>query len=146
MQVSFIGLLFENVPSPLRVVIRVFIFALVLSFFDIFLVNYFETKRHCCRKTTSRLNELLLGDLRTNRERVILPSSRSKIKKKNTLFIDQSAQSVILPAMLLDRVKSTSVMRAPTAVKALMETVFDVVNGDIELMAANEMTLKRSNS
>ena len=44
-------------------------------------------------------------------------------------------------------------MRAPTAVKALMETffdvvngiiVFDVVNGDIELMAANEMTLKSS--
>ena len=57
--------------------------------------------------------------------------------------------------MLLDRVKSLSVMRAPTAVKALMETVFDVVNGiivfdvvngDIELMAANEMALKRSNS
>ena len=76
--------------------------------------------------------------------------------------------------MLLDRVKSLSVMRAPTAVKALMgnivfdvvdgnivfdvvngdivfdvvngNIVFDVVNGDIELMAANEMTLKRSNS
>ena len=53
---------------------------------------YLKTRRHCCRETTSRLNELLLGDLRTNRERVILPSSRSKIKK-NTLFIDQSAFS-----------------------------------------------------
>ena len=41
--------------------------------------------RHCYRKTTSRLNELLLGHLRTNRERVILPSSRSKIKKKYSL-------------------------------------------------------------
>ena len=37
---------------------------------------------NCYRKTTARLNKLLLGDLRTNRERVILPSSRSKIKKK----------------------------------------------------------------
>ena len=48
--------------------------------------------------------------------------------------------------MLLDRGKSIIVMRVPTAVKTLVETVFDVVNGDIELMAANEMTLERSNS
>ena len=34
---------------------------------------------------------MLLGDLRTNRERVILPSSRKL--RKNTLFIDQSAFS-----------------------------------------------------
>ena len=52
-----------------------------------------ETRRHCYRKTTSRLNKLLLGNWRTNRERVILPSSQSKIKKKNTLFIDQPAFS-----------------------------------------------------
>jgi len=35
----------------------------------------------------------LLGNLRTNRERVILPSSQSKMKKKNTPFMDQSAFS-----------------------------------------------------
>ena len=34
-------------------------------------------------------NELLLGNLRTNRERVILPSSQKKLRK-NTLLIDQS--------------------------------------------------------
>ena len=45
------------------------------------------------QKTTSRLNKLLLGNLRTNRERVIFPYSRSKNKKKNTFFIDQSAFS-----------------------------------------------------
>ena len=45
------------------------------------------------RKETSQLNKLLLGNLRTNRERVILPSSQSKIKKKNMVFIDQSAFS-----------------------------------------------------
>ena len=39
------------------------------------------------------LNKLLLGNLKANHEWVILPSSQSKIKKKNTLFIDQSAFS-----------------------------------------------------
>ena len=39
-----------------------------------------ETRRHCYRKTTARLNKKLLSNLRTIRERVILPSSRSKIK------------------------------------------------------------------
>jgi len=34
----------------------------------------------------------LLGNLKTNRERVILPSSQAKLRK-NTLFIDQSAFS-----------------------------------------------------
>ena len=52
---------------------------------------YLETRRHCHRKTISGLNKLLPGKLRTNREPVILPSSQSKIKKKNTLFVDQSA-------------------------------------------------------
>ena len=33
----------------------------------IFLVNYLKTRSHCDRKATSRLNELLLGNLRTNR-------------------------------------------------------------------------------
>ena len=61
--------------------------------FDIFLVNYDISKRHWYRKTTSRVNKLLLGNLRTNRERVILPSSQSKSKKKNTLFVDLSAFS-----------------------------------------------------
>ena len=41
----------------------------------------------------TELNKLLLGNLRTNREWVILPSSQSKIKKKITLFIDQSTFS-----------------------------------------------------
>ena len=59
------------------------------------------SKRHCYRKTTSRLNKLLLGNLRTNRERVILPSSLSKINQKNTLFIDQSALSNYFPSLLL---------------------------------------------
>ena len=45
------------------------------------------------------MNELLLGELRTNHERVILPSSRSKIKKKLSSLTNQ--HSVILPAMLL---------------------------------------------
>ena len=35
------------------------------------------------------MNKLLLGNLRTNREPVILPSLHSKIKKENILFIDQ---------------------------------------------------------
>ena len=60
----------------------VFSFSLVLLSSS---VNYLETRRHCYRKTTSRLTKLLLGNLRTNRERVILPSSRSKIKKKYSL-------------------------------------------------------------
>ena len=51
------------------------------------------SKRHRYRRTTSPLNKQLLGNLRTNRERVILPSLQSKIKKKNTPFIDQSACS-----------------------------------------------------
>ena len=66
----------------------------------IFLVNYLETRCPCCRKTTSRLNELLLGDLRTNREQVILPSSQSKIREK-ILSSLTNQHSVILPAMLL---------------------------------------------
>ena len=38
----------------------------------------------------------------TNRERVILPFSQSKIKKKkNTLFIDQSAFSKIAPYVII---------------------------------------------
>ena len=48
----------------------------------IFLVNYLQARRHCYRKTTRPLSKLLLGKLRTNRERVILLSSQSKIKKK----------------------------------------------------------------
>ena len=57
-------------------------------------------RRHCYRKTNSRLNKLLLGNLRTNRERVILPSSQSKIKKKNFSSLTNQ-HSVILPVMLL---------------------------------------------
>ena len=37
------------------------------------------------QKTISRLQKLLLGNLRTNGERVILPSSQRKIKKKYPL-------------------------------------------------------------
>ena len=70
-----------------------FLFSFALLFFDIFLVNYLETRRHCQRKTTSSLKKLLLGNLKTNRERVILLSSQNKIKKKNSLFIDQSTFS-----------------------------------------------------
>ena len=51
----------------------------------IFLVNYLQARRHCYRKTTPPLSKLLLGKLRTNRERVILPSSQSKIKNKYSL-------------------------------------------------------------
>ena len=43
--------------------------------------------RHCYTKTTYRLNKLLLGNLRTNREREILPSSQG------AFAIDQSAFS-----------------------------------------------------
>ena len=39
------------------------------------------------------MKKLLLGNLRTNCEGVMLPSSESKIKKKKTIFIDQSAFS-----------------------------------------------------
>ena len=46
------------------------------------------------------MNELLLRNQRTNRERVILPSSRSKIKKK-ILSSLTNQHSVILPYMLL---------------------------------------------
>ena len=42
--------------------------------------------------TTSRKHKLLLGNLRTNRERLILLSSQPKVRK-NTHFIDQSAFS-----------------------------------------------------
>ena len=61
---------FENVLSPL-IILRVFVF-------DIIIVNLFGTR-------TSRLNKLLRGKLRTNREQVILPSSHSKSKKKYSL-------------------------------------------------------------
>ena len=44
-------------------------------------------------------NKLLLGNLRTNRERVIFPSSQSKIKKK-ILSSLANQFSVILPSML----------------------------------------------
>ena len=43
----FILLLFENVLSRLCAIIRAVIFALVFSFFDIFLVKYLETRLHC---------------------------------------------------------------------------------------------------
>ena len=65
-------------------------------------------------KTTSRLNKLLLGNLRTNRGRVILPSSRSKIKKKNTVFIDQSAFSNFALYVITSRL--TSMHTAPWVV------------------------------
>ena len=42
------------------------------------------------RKTISRLNKLLLGNLRTNRERVTLPPHNAKLRN-NTLFVNQSA-------------------------------------------------------
>ena len=42
------------------------------------------------------INKLLLGNLRTNRERVILPS------RKNTLFIDQSAFSNFALYVIID--------------------------------------------
>ena len=57
-------------------------------------------RRHCSRNTTSRLNKLLLGNLRTNRERLILPSSQNKIKKK-ILSSLTNQHSVILPFMFL---------------------------------------------
>ena len=80
-----------------------FVFSFSLLSFNssiYFLVNYLETRRHCYRKTTSRLKKLLLGNLRTNGERVILPSSRSKIKKK-ILSSSTNQHSVILPFMSL---------------------------------------------
>ena len=46
------------------------------------------------------MNKLLLGNLRTNHERVILPSSQSKIKKKIPSLLTNQ-HSVILPSMLL---------------------------------------------
>ena len=85
-----------------------FVFSFSLLSFNssiiIFLVSYLETRHHCYRKTTSWLNKLLLGNLRTNNycERVIiiiLPSSQSKIEKKIlSSLINQ--HSVILPSML----------------------------------------------
>jgi len=54
-----------------------FIGTLILRYFPLKLL-YLEMRRHCCRKTTSWLNELLLGDMRTNCERVILPLLRKK--------------------------------------------------------------------
>ena len=50
--------------------------ALVVLFFDIFLVNYLETKLHCYRKTTAQYHKLLLG----NREQVVLRSSQAKLR------------------------------------------------------------------
>ena len=47
-------------------------------------------------ETTSLLNKLFLGNLRTNHEPIILPSSQSKINKKTTPFLDQSAFSNIV--------------------------------------------------
>jgi len=65
-----------------------------------FLVNHLEKRPHCYIKTTSRLNKLLLGNLRNNYcEQVILPSSQSKITK--TMLSSLTNQhSVILPTML----------------------------------------------
>ena len=48
----------------------------------------------------TKKNKMLLGNLRTNRERVISPSSQSKIKKK-ILSSSTNQHSVILPHMLL---------------------------------------------
>ena len=72
---------------------------------DILLVLFFICLQvsfisHCDRKAISRLNELLLGNLTPNRERIILPSSQRKIKKK-ILSLLTNQHSVILPSMLL---------------------------------------------
>ena len=78
-----------------------FLFSLLSFNSSIYSSLSIETRRHCCRKTiTSRLNELLLGDLRTNRERVILPSSRSEVTKKKYSSLTNQ-HSVIWPSMLL---------------------------------------------
>ena len=57
------------------------------------------SKRDAIVKVVSRLNKLLLDNLSTNRERAILPSSQSKIKKK-ILSSLTNKHSVILPSML----------------------------------------------
>ena len=84
----------RNVPLVLCPFLHVFVFALAFYFFGIFLVNCFETTRHFYKKTTSRWHNLLLGNLRTNRVRVILPSSQTKLRK-DTVFILPSMLSVL---------------------------------------------------
>jgi len=93
----FIRPLFET-SSHHSVLFFVFSFSL-LSFNSSIYSTSTISKREAIvsEKKTSRLNKLLLGNLRTNPERVILPSSRSKIRKKKTLFVDQSAFSNFCP-------------------------------------------------
>ena len=84
MQVSFIRPFFENVLSSLRAILLVFICSLSRN----------ETP------LLQKSNKLLLGNLRTSREWVILPSLQSKIKFK-VLSSLTNQHSVLFPSMLL---------------------------------------------
>ena len=78
----FIHPVFENIHHS--VLFFVFSFSL-LSLIVRYIPRQLSRNETPLGKTTPRANELLLGNLRTNRKRAILPSSQSKIEQKYPL-------------------------------------------------------------
>ena len=102
LQVFFIRSFFESVLSPLRVIPLLFILALQCPLILQFIPRQLSrNETPLLQKSNFRLNKLLQGNLRTNRQRVILPSSQSKMKKEKILYSLTNQHLVILPSMLL---------------------------------------------